>query len=203
MRPQGNSRAMAANTKSQEMAYHNALESIQLGISLPFNVFREVWKQFLFFDSDRVFDRTFVGVLGKLMEAEDSEVCCLINCGGGGTPVDLASPPAIHLKRSISPLEYLERLVGDRSPASWWCLVDRYVCATNVGDWCSYCEKQEEVAIIAFRETGIPDKFAAVVGALDALPISNLATQPSQGRAFKFDKVTPLWRDCLLEHYSL
>src|SRR3954468_1313515 len=62
-------------------AFQNAIGSLRLDVLLPLNVFNDSWFGFLFFESDKMFESEFVGVVRDLLKEESADVSCLINLG--------------------------------------------------------------------------------------------------------------------------
>jgi hypothetical protein len=181
-------------------AFDNSIDALRLYTTFPQNVFRESWAAFFFLESYMVFYSGFIAALYSLMDAEGSQSCCLINLGGGGTQQCYDNPPAIYLCKSIEPSQYMS-LLRRGGANSWSVLMDRYVCASDVGEWCIYCEKQNDVAVIAFRSEIGANKFAVPLEGLQATSIQFASQTPREG-AFRFDKLTPAWRSSLVAQYS-
>lgn len=188
------------DTAERERSFANSIGSIYLDRTFPLRIFRESWTAFFFLESDMIFVPAFIGVVRGLMGTENSQICCLINLGAT-VQKDYGDPPAIYLDKSIEPSQYTSLLLGDGSWTAWLYLVDRYVCASDVGEWCIYCEKENDVAVIAFRSESGPNKFAAALQALQATSIRFASQTPREG-AFRFDKLTPAWRSSLVAQYS-
>jgi hypothetical protein len=82
----------------------------------------------------------------------------------------------------------------------WLYLMDRYVCASDVGEWCAYCEKENDTAVITLRNEADSIKFAQVLKALHATSIAHVGLVPEEG-GFRFDKLTESWCSRLVEQY--
>ncbi|MGB8366287.1 MAG: hypothetical protein WCE20_17460 [Rhizomicrobium sp.] len=188
---------MGSDESFERKSYANAVNSVHTDITLPLNVFVGAWAEFLFFESDAIFKPEFVAAMHDLLDAEMSHVCCLINLGA--TKNVSSEPPAMFLGRSIDPAYYMRLLRGNGAPDSWLYLVDRYICASDVGDWCIYCEKENDVAIIALRTTDSLNRFQS---ALDRLHAEGLEKICGAEGVFPFTKLTAEWRNGLASHYK-
>jgi hypothetical protein len=101
----------------------------------------------------------------------------------------------------ISGVAYDDKL-RDGGPASGWLYrVDRYACASDVGDWCIYCEKSNDVAVIGLRDIGGIGKFETPLKRLWAKPINELI-DGGVSPAFPFDQLVPAWRQGLVQNYG-
>jgi hypothetical protein len=146
------------------------------------------------------FEPTFIAVMNALLDNEESQICCLINLGAT-VQKDYSNPPARYLDRPTDSTQYMSMLRGNGSPDAWLYLVDRYVFGSDAGEWCIYCEKENDIAVIAFRGEGRGNKFSTALGALQATSKNSARGIPREG-AFRFDKLTPAWRSSLVEQYS-
>jgi hypothetical protein len=79
--------------------------------------------------------------------------------------------------------------------------MDNYACTSDVGEWCFYCEKGNDIAVIGLREaTGI-EKFGMPLKRLWAKPIDELV-DGGCSPTFPFNKLTPAWRQGLVNNYG-
>jgi hypothetical protein len=191
---------MNADEILRHRAFHNSIGSLRPDRTFPLNVFRENWHDFLFFESDSLFEPAFIAVMNGLLDNEGSQICCLLNLGAT-VQENYSNPPARYLDRSTDPSQYISMLRGNGSPDAWLYLVDRYVFASDVGEWCIYCEKENDVGVIAFSGRDGTNKFSSAIGTLQATSINSAREMPREG-AFRFDKLMPAWRSTLVEQYS-
>ena len=97
-----------------------------------------------------MFVGAFVDVLAELMEIEGSMVCSLLNLDEPrGDRVDEAA--CIFFAGTMIGDKYVSSLRGDDSSTGWRYLRDRYACASDLAKWCIYCEKSNDVAVVAFE----------------------------------------------------
>jgi len=120
---------MQAMTDLRNFATSNALSAISSEARFPHNVFSHRWDDFLFFEAK-----------DAILDEEASSCIALVNLGNAAIGSD-PEPRSIYLERSTTFSEYLSMLKGDGSPDNWLFLMDRYVCASDKGSWCIYCEK--------------------------------------------------------------
>jgi hypothetical protein len=193
-------RRMETDEILAQKAYRNAIDVLLTGRRLPLNVFKGLWSNFFFFESDSIFEPAFVAVMNDLLDAEDAHVCCLVNLGVT-TETENNTLPSRYLDRSTSPEYYMSLLRGNGSPDAWLYLVDRYVCISDKGGWCIYCEKENDIAVIAIRNENEVEKFAKALQKLQASSIK-LAYRPREKAGFKFEKLTSSWLSTLVVQFS-
>jgi hypothetical protein len=176
----------------------NALASIRRDRRFPSNVFSGQCADYLFFEPYLMFERGFIDVNNLLLREEKASVSALINLGNGDTTDEDGG--VMFLEQDSKASDYLSKLKGDGSALNWMFLMDRYVCASDVGTWCIYCEKENDVAVFAVRE-GFPRAICLQVeGLLKAISIRQ-AGSPSDLGTFDFAKLVPHWRTALISEY--
>jgi hypothetical protein len=184
----------------QRRAFDNVVKALDFDRTLPDRVHVGPWSDFLFFPSDHVFAPDFPEVVRELLGVERAHVACLLNLDMTER-FEFDSMAAIFLDEMISGVAYDDKL-RDGGPASGWLYrVDRYVCASDVGDWCIYCEKSNDVAVIGLRDIGGIGKFETPLKRLWAKPINELIDGGSFP-VFPFDQLVPAWRQRLVQNYG-
>ncbi|QET05837.1 hypothetical protein FOB72_28175 [Cupriavidus pauculus] len=181
-------------------AFENVKKSINFDALLPEFVFSGAWRRFLFCESDRIFGKHFIDAVTELMCLEDGTVSCIVNLDA--TPVlEFESVAAIYIDRVTTVDEYNEALRSGGPGNGWLYRVDRYVCVSDAGAWCIYCEKSNDVAVIALRDDAHYERFHGPLGQLWAKPIKELV-EGGASALFPFDHLVPEWRKALLENYG-
>jgi len=151
-------------------------------------------------ESDRIFGKHFIDAVTELMCLEDGTVSCIVN--RDITPVlEFGSVAAIYIDRITTIDEYNEALRSGGPGNGWLYRVDRYVCVSDAGAWCIYCEKSNDVAVIALRDDADYERFHGPLGQLWAKPIKELV-EGGASALFPFDHLVPEWRKALLENYG-
>ena len=84
---------------------------------------------------------------------------------------------------------------------AWLFGVDRYGCSSDRGGWSIYCDKQSDIAVIALREPGDKEKYAACLEKIDAKPITELL-EVGAAASIWFKQMIAPWRRGLTAHYS-
>jgi len=91
--------------------------------------------------------------------------------------------------------------MGDGSPDSWMFLMDRYVLASDKGHWYIYCEKENDVAVLAIGEALSGSTRSQLAKLLGATPVGSVLT-PGTGRLFDFQSLVPEWKSDLMAEYG-
>jgi hypothetical protein len=109
---------------------------------------------------------------------------------------------AIFLDAITTNRSYEAALEGDGPANGWIYQMDNYGCMSDIGEWCIYCEKANDIALIALRETTIDeDKFEIPLRHLCAKPIEQLISG-GDSPLFPFDHLVPAWRKRLIDNYG-
>jgi hypothetical protein len=116
-------------------AFHNVVTFINANIVLPQQVFSGIWDRFFFFESDRVFAASFVGIISDFIRAEQAKACCLLNFTQTRA-LEYQEAAAIYLEETMSESEYASRLRAGGPAEGWFFSIDRYGCGSDKGgDW--------------------------------------------------------------------
>ena len=138
---------------AQEGAFHNVVGALKFDRRFPENVFAGEWSDFLFFESDRMFAPEFAEVVGELLGSENAGVCCLLNLDQTRS-LKFEEASAIFLDRMTTASEYAAKLRRGGPAVGWLYGMDKYGCASDVGDWSIYCEKQNDIAVRSEERRG-------------------------------------------------
>jgi hypothetical protein len=182
-------------------AFNNSINAIDIEQTMPFNIFRDQWYDYAFFESDMIFAPEFVNIKNAIMSKEGSQLLCLINLYNKNQKID-DNVSTLYLDRPIDAEEYMSLLrhKTDVDSLSWLVLMDRYVCASDIGEWCIYCEKENDIAVIAFRRPNISKRFSFAIEQLKATPVKS-ADKTQKAGNFQFSKLTPFWHHSLISRY--
>lgn len=154
-----NAKLLAEQESTRQKAFDLAVRSIAYDLRLPERVFAGAWGSFFFCESDRLFDAGFLDVTIKFLDRENSRVACLLNLDKTYLIRLEESASAIFLDHSSTGAQYVHALKEGGTARGWFYAVDRYVCCSDIGEWCIYCEKDNDIAIVAVRDIGERKKF--------------------------------------------
>lgn len=159
-----------------ERAAKNLASTLATDRRFPANVFQGSWFTFFFFDPDLLFEPQFVERLRILLTTENGSAVCMRNLDIP-TVEGRSGQGSLFLNRETTGETYLAKL-QDTGPASGWLYrMDRYGCMSDVGKWCIYCERNNEIAVIAIRQGGV--SVSALEKHLHALPIERAIEKPA------------------------
>lgn len=179
-------------------AFCNVRRFIDVGAWLPAQVLVGEWSRILFFESEWITSASFVEAIGCLLHAEESTSCCLLNFSQTCV-IEYQKASAIFIEAGMSADEYQKKLKEGGPATGWLYRVDRYGCASDIGEWCIYCEQENDVALIGLRSTNI-EQFLLPLERLFAKPIETLVENHSSPPPFNM--LTCEWRTGLLKHYG-
>lgn len=186
---------------TRRAAVLNALSSISKDRRFPRKVLLGHWEDYLFFDTfGTMFHPCFIEVKNLLLSEEKASVIALINLGGD-TQVDGDNPPMIFIEQNTGAQEYISKLESKGFPPGWRPLMDRYVCASDTGNWSIYCEKQNNLAVFAFR-TGFPKSISSQVEALLRAKSIKFSSPTGDSSLFDFIDLLPDWRFTLVTEHA-
>lgn len=191
---------MRASDEAKRRAFSHVIGSISGKASFPAQVFLGSWSAFLFFEADRLFASGFSVIAAGLLNAERAEVCCLLNFSETDQMVyEVAAMLFIDAKTEPHAYDTMLRQGG---PTDGWLFgVDRYGSASDQGGWSIYCEKGNDVAVIALREPDDTEKYVEYLKQLHAEPIAVLLKAGSAATV-PFGQLTEPWRRGLTQHYA-
>lgn len=188
-----------ADDDCKRLALNNASRSLDFDRRLPERVFSVDWSRFRFFQSDRLFVGKFIVALHDLLATEGGTTGCLVNLSETRS-FSQDEVAAWFLDTTTMEDEFVTRLRGDNPAEGWLYAMDRYVCASDVGQWCIYSEKENDIAVIGFHDDKGLNDFRQTVEDLQALSLDTIEDVSSG--PFPFNSLTLAWREALKRHYK-
>lgn len=192
--------SVRASDEVKRRALGHVIDSIDTAACFPRQMFRGSWGAFLFFESDRLFASGFAVIAAGLLNAERSEVCCLLNFSETDR-MAYESAAMLFIDAGTEPHAYDAMLRQGGSTKGWLFGMDRYGCASNRGGWSIYCEKGNDVAAIALRQPEDAEKYVEYLKQLYAEEITVLLKSGSAA-SVPFGQLTEPWRRGLIQHYA-
>ncbi len=165
------------------------LNSLRLGCSLPDMVFSPKWKYFYFFPADAIFDGGFPDVAHRLAGPVNAPVWLTPFSGG-----EVGAADALKINSGMPPESYRNLLKGKGPSEGWLYWITDYCCFPETECWFIYCERENDIAIVAFVD--LPQNLDAL-NELGAALISDILNDP-QNAHFPFSELVPEWREKLL-----
>ena len=194
---------MISHSKAQ--ASKNLDLALAPGRRFPSNPFLGQWDAFYFFEPHRLFLRSFPDTMRALLASENGSSVCMRNMDGAPVvdpPEGASDSPegaSLSLDGSTSGEAYWKYLRGSGPGFGWLSRMERYAYASDAGHWCIYCERNNEIAVIAIRENGA--RFASALEQLGALPIGR-AIESSVSWGLSLGHLPEAWREELLRAYA-
>jgi len=181
-------------------AINHVATSIDPAVILPKQVFIGNWCEFLFCESDRVFSEGFAETVSELMAAERATACCLVNFDLAPSIEDWKTA-TIFLDEATTEIEYMSLLKEGGPSAGWLYAMQRHGCASDMGEWCIYAERMNDIAIVGLRNENGVAKFSSPLRKLYAHSIRSLL-QLGPSSPIPFSNLAEHWKLGLLENYS-
>lgn len=163
---------------------------------LPEFIYNIKWDCYYFFNPDDITDEKFVENAKALIKVDKSHCICL---------VDLNADPemewsAFFFDERVLSADYMSYFdVPNRNDGELRMVIGRLGCASDMGQWCIYCEKQNEIGIIAFRDHHLVKKYLAAIDRLHPMPIEQAISTP---HSYIYGHLTSDFRIELLRNYS-
>lgn len=180
-------------------AFGNATKSIDFDLVFPENIFHGEWSTFLFCESDRIFSKGFMPAMAKLLQLEQAHAACLLNLDR--TKVfEFEKSAAMFFDETTTENQYWDALKDESSDFGWLYVMERYVCTSDVGEWCIYCEKMSDIAVIALRDEDSLKKFGEPLMQLYAKPIEEFF-ESGDSSLRPFVRLSPFENKELLKNY--
>jgi hypothetical protein len=180
-----------------ELALGNVRQGVVIDRRFPRNIFVAGWSEFFFFDSDWMTEVEFVNHVKVFLNIEGSLCACLWRLDTDGTD----EPSVLFVREQTSVAEYGGRLAGNSPGHGWLDAMPRLACASDVGEWCMYCEPNNEIAVIGFRQRAASARYAAAMAQFRAEPLDVAIKEPL---SYGFSQVvlSPEWRDQFVREYA-
>ncbi len=190
---------MTAPTNACATAVANMRQALYGNRYLPANVFHEQWSTFFFFDSDWISDALFVRHVQTFLAVDGATCACLIPLD---TPAhDHQQVHLFEISAQTMPEEYQAVLSGESFDSGWVYGQRRFACAPDTNTWCMYAESINEIAVIAFRDSGTSELYASALAQFHAATLE-AALQLPLSYGFSARALTPEWREQLLREYA-
>jgi hypothetical protein len=177
----------------------NATQTINIKRRFPENVFLNEWVNFKFFDSDWIFNPEFVDKIQMVLNAEGGTCACLLNLDE--LAASTAKEPWLFINKTMTSEAYMVGLRGSSVREGWVYGMDRFSCASDTGQWCFYCEKDSEMAVVAMKESGPKNGFESVIQQFGALTIDQAIAKPL-AHVFSQNHMLPEWRVKITKAYA-
>ena len=186
--------------KNCRKALLNARNAFDPDMKFPNNVFTQHWDYYLFFPSDRMLRHDFVYPISKFITLENASIVCLLNLSRSPS-LEFENADALYLDKEMGEDEYYALICGNGPaiPDGWIYDVDDYICTSDVGSWCMYCERANEIAVLALSEMGL-EQFRPALDILQPYTLEE-ACRPGQEGVFPFNHMVPEWHDGLFKNY--
>jgi hypothetical protein len=162
-------------------AHANLQAAIDQTRRLPQNVFTSVWTRFFIFDPSWMFHDSFVDVIKRLLHLEGARCACVVNLD-----IDVwQGLPAFAIDATTTREAYQSPLYDSPGFHDAWILnFGSFGCTSDVGTWCIYTERAEDMAFLGFRDDVQDARFQDVLEALHACSPHMVGVDPDRFEFF-------------------
>lgn len=180
-----------------QLALGNVRGGVGVDRRFPHNIFVGDWGDFFFFDSDWMTESGFVEQVKAFLEIEGSLCACLCRL-----ETEETNQSSLFFVREQTTADEYRRLLAGNAPGQGWLdAMERLACASDGGEWCMYCEPNNEIAVVGFRHKDLSARYAAATRRFRAEPI-DVAIKRPLSYGFSQAARSPEWRDQLLREYG-
>ena len=193
---------MGVGAEYREKAISNLNFAINTNSGFPARVFRHDWEHFLFFDSDRIFEPSFVDWGNRLLKIEMGNCAYICDLDSDVSNEKAEGPSSFCFGEDDTGEAFVPILCDPSKSATGWIYnFGRFTCISDVGQWCIYCERDNEIAVMAFRDKEISRLCHSVGADFKAEPVAQALAGPlSYG--FMQRPENSKWLHRLMESYS-
>jgi hypothetical protein len=177
-------------------------ENVRAGVNperrFPRNIFVGEWSDFFFFDSDWMKESDFVEHVKAFLDIERGQCACLWKLDSA----DANEPRFFFVRRQTTPDDYRALLAGTTPGYGWLDAMERLACASDVGEWCMYCEPNNDIAVIGFRHADAADRYSSAMARVHATRFEDATREPPLSYGFSERALSAQWRDDFLREYA-
>lgn len=189
------------DTSLSSAAAANVLRQVDVSKHFPDFVFTGRWRELLFFDPSYVFQEAFTATIEQFLSGEASVCACLCNLDEYRRTRSM-DRSSIFLERGTDSRSYLLKLNGGGPATGWVFRIDSYVCTSDVGKWCMYLEKGNDIGVLGIAREDDMLALAPAIKMLNALPLPEAFAAPVC-YAFAENVLTSEWKEKLSLNYKL
>jgi len=145
-----------------------------------------------------MFGKTLVKALPVFIRLEQANTVCLLNITQSSS-LEFEGCAALFLNTEITAKEYDDLISNDGAEVGWFYLMEDYICTSDVGSWCMYCEMTSDIAVLAISSAGL-EQFRPALDILQPYTLEE-ACRPGQEGVFPFNDMSQEWHDGLFKNY--
>jgi hypothetical protein len=181
-----------------EIACENVCAGVAPDRRFPRNIFVGHWSDFFFFDSDWMRESDFVEHAKAFLAIEGGHCACLWKLDSE----DPNEPRFFFVREQTNTDEYRALLAGNTAGYGWLDAMERLACASDSGAWCMYCEPNNEIAVIGFRDADAARRYSSPMARVHATRFEDATREPPLSYGFSERALSREWRDEFLREYA-
>ena len=184
--------------RAEDMCHMMIKSSYIQGKAFPENVFSQDWRYFLLFEPDILFTSNIINFMPMILTDDRDEILFIYNTNAGG----LCEESCISITKKTTEREYFDMFLTRRLEGiEWLYRPDAYIFTSNSARWCIYCERSNDIGVIAFRDRGVAAELSKPFAAVGAITAKDLNGAPS-GDTSTLSNLTEEWREAISKNYG-
>ena len=139
----------------------------------------------------------FVDHIKAFLKIEDGHCACLWKLDSE----DPNEPRFFFVREQATANEYRALLAGKSPGYGWLDAMERLACSSGSGEWCMYCEPNNEIAVIGFRHPGASARYSSPMSRFRAARVDEAIKEPL---SYGFSQIaaSPEWHGVFLREYA-
>ena len=158
----------------------------------PENVFSGGFFEFYFFNSDLLFSGKFISIIKAILDCNVNEEACIFNL------CNKSECDYYCFSANTDSSDYMKFLQG-ANQSGWLYGAGYFICTPSSGAWAIYCEKDNEIAVIAISSPSVST--SEVVSLLGGMEVNKALSLPIN-YAYSASALPPRWIDELKKSYA-
>ena len=181
-----------------KMARQNVRAGVRVDRRFPLNIFVGAWSDFFFFDADWMTESDFVEHVKSFLDVEGGQCACLWKLDS-----EVANERRFFfVGKQTTSNDYRALLAGTTPGYGWLDAMARLACASDVGEWCMYCEPNNEIGVIGFHQAGASARYSLAMARVHARRFEDATREPPLSYGFSERALSREWRDEFVREYG-
>jgi hypothetical protein len=134
-----------------------------------------------------------------LLDVEGGRCACLWKLDSE----DPNEPRFFYVRGETNANEYGALLAGKTQGYGWLDAMERLACASDAGHWCIYCEPNNEIAVIGFRQVDAAHRYSSALARVRAMRFEDAIREPPLSYGFSERVLSREWREAFLREYAV
>lgn len=184
------------DNESRGLALSFARRAVDPSRHLPANILNVPGAYHLFMETGFVFRPSFVNILNEVMLVDGSDTCCILRLGD-----PFEAEEIVFLDRMTDGEDFITKISPDPAIMSWLIPEGRFVFSPATHKWILYCEKVNDIAVIAVANSESAARIYQIFIRCGAYNMDDLNVAAEKA-PLPFGALTRAWRRGLTENFN-